>query len=84
MKGIAEWLVSIGLSEYAQRFADNGIDLSVIRDLTEQDLRISAFCWGIAAGFCARSRSLMGSLPHRLEQRPNRCCVRGPSVVTSP
>jgi hypothetical protein len=68
MKGIAEWLVSIGLSEYAQRFADNGIDLSVIRDLTEQDLRISAFCWGIAAGFCARSRSLMGALPHRLKQ----------------
>src|SRR5215813_4105870 len=39
MKGIAEWLVSIGLSEYAQRFADNAIDLSVIRDLTEQDLK---------------------------------------------
>ena len=39
MKGIAEWLASVGLSEYAQRFADNGIDLSVIRDLTEQDLK---------------------------------------------
>src|SRR5215470_3077723 len=39
MKGIAEWLASIGLSEYAQRFADNGIDLSVLRDLTEQDLK---------------------------------------------
>src|SRR5215472_2696155 len=39
MKGVAEWLASIGLTEYAQRFADNGIDLSVIRDLTEQDLK---------------------------------------------
>src|SRR5262245_36163895 len=39
MKGIAEWLASIGLSEYAQRFADNAIDLSVIRDLTEQYLK---------------------------------------------
>jgi class 3 adenylate cyclase len=39
MKGIAEWLASIGLSEYAQRFADNAIDLSVARDLTEQDLK---------------------------------------------
>jgi class 3 adenylate cyclase/tetratricopeptide (TPR) repeat protein len=39
MKGIAEWLASIGLSEYAQRFADNAIDLSVICDLTEQDLK---------------------------------------------
>jgi hypothetical protein len=26
MKGIAEWLASIGLSEYAQRFADNAVD----------------------------------------------------------
>src|SRR6516225_4427144 len=39
MKGITEWLASIGLSEYAQRFADNAIDLSVVRDLTEQDLK---------------------------------------------
>src|SRR5215813_12438513 len=39
MKGIADWLSSIGLSEYAQRFADNAIDLSVLRDLTEQDLK---------------------------------------------
>src|SRR5215469_3006030 len=39
MRGIAEWLASIGLGEYAQRFADNAIDLSVLRDLTEQDLK---------------------------------------------
>ena len=39
MKGIAEWLASIGLSEHSQRFADNAIDLSVLRDLTEQDLK---------------------------------------------
>jgi class 3 adenylate cyclase len=39
MKGVAEWLASIGLGEYAQRFADNAIDLSVVRDLTERDLK---------------------------------------------
>ena len=39
MTGIAEWLTSIGLAEYAQRFSDNAIDLSVLRDLTEQDLK---------------------------------------------
>jgi class 3 adenylate cyclase/tetratricopeptide (TPR) repeat protein len=39
MTGIAEWLVSIGLGEYAPRFAENAIDLSVVRDLTEQDLK---------------------------------------------
>ena len=39
MTGIAEWLASIGLGEYAPRFAENAIDLSVVRDLTEQDLK---------------------------------------------
>src|SRR5215471_5574422 len=35
---ITEWLASLGLSEYAQRFAENGIDVSVLRYLTDQDL----------------------------------------------
>jgi predicted ATPase/class 3 adenylate cyclase len=39
MTGIAEWLASIGLGEYAQRFGENAIDLSIVRDLTEQDLK---------------------------------------------
>src|ERR1700682_3312633 len=39
MTGIAEWLASIGLGEYAQRFGDNAIALSVLRDLTEQNLK---------------------------------------------
>ncbi|CAB3787943.1 hypothetical protein LMG28614_02618 [Paraburkholderia ultramafica] len=39
MGSIAEWLASLGLSEYAQLFADNGIDRSVLRDLTDQDLK---------------------------------------------
>jgi class 3 adenylate cyclase/predicted ATPase len=38
MKDIAEWLASIGLGEYAQRFAENRIDASVLRDLRDQDL----------------------------------------------
>jgi predicted ATPase/class 3 adenylate cyclase len=39
MTSIAEWLASIGLEEYSQRFVDNGVDLSVVPDLTEQDLK---------------------------------------------
>ena len=39
MKGTAEWLQSIGLGEYAQRFAENAIDASILRDLTDQDLK---------------------------------------------
>jgi class 3 adenylate cyclase len=36
---LAEELASIGLSEYAQRFAENYIDSSVLPDLTDQDLK---------------------------------------------
>src|SRR5438477_13038319 len=39
MQSIAAWLRSLGLSEYAQRFAENGIDVAVLRDLTDQDLK---------------------------------------------
>ena len=39
MQQIADWLEKLGMSEYAQRFAENGIDISVLRDLTDQDLK---------------------------------------------
>jgi SAM (Sterile alpha motif) domain-containing protein len=39
MQEIAEWLEELGMSEYAQRFAKNRIDLSVLPDLTDQDLK---------------------------------------------
>jgi class 3 adenylate cyclase/tetratricopeptide (TPR) repeat protein len=39
VESIAEWLASLGLSEYVQLFAENGIDRSVLRDLTDQDLK---------------------------------------------
>jgi hypothetical protein len=30
MQGIAEWLASIGLAEYVERFAENAVDLAVL------------------------------------------------------
>ena len=38
MSGIGEWLASIGIGQYAQRFTENAIDLSVVPDLSEQAL----------------------------------------------
>jgi class 3 adenylate cyclase len=38
MQQIADWLEKLGMGEYAQRFVDNRIDLSVLPDLTDQDL----------------------------------------------
>jgi predicted Zn-dependent protease len=45
---IAEWLDKLGMSEYAQRFAQNGIDFSVLPHLTDQDRKDTAFCSGTA------------------------------------
>src|SRR6516165_2431359 len=39
MQQIADWLKKLGMSEYAQRFVENRIDLSVLPDLTDQDLK---------------------------------------------
>src|SRR5215813_7502968 len=38
MPQLVRWLERLGLSQYAQSFAENDIDFSVLPDLTEQDL----------------------------------------------
>ena len=39
MQQIADWLKKLGTSEYAERFAESDIDTSILRDLTDQDLK---------------------------------------------
>jgi SAM (Sterile alpha motif) domain-containing protein len=39
MVKITEWLAKLGMSEYAERFAENRIDFAVLPDLTDQDLK---------------------------------------------
>ena len=39
MSSVKEWLASLGLSEYADRFAEHQIDFSILRDLTDRDLK---------------------------------------------
>ena len=39
MQQIADWLAKLGMSEYAQRFAENDIDASVLPHLTDQSLK---------------------------------------------
>ena len=38
MQQIEDWLKQLGMDEYAQRFAENDIDLAILNDLTDQDL----------------------------------------------
>ena len=51
MEHIADWLKQRGMSEYAQRFVENRIDLSVLPDLTDQDLEKLGSCLAIAARY---------------------------------
>lgn len=39
MQSIAHWLRALGFEQYAQRFAENEIDVSVLPHLTDQDLK---------------------------------------------
>ena len=39
MQQIADWLKTLGMSEYAERFAENGIDVAALPHLTDQDLK---------------------------------------------
>src|SRR5215475_4960277 len=39
MEEIADWLEKLGMSEYTQSFAEHRIDISVLRYLTDQDLK---------------------------------------------
>ena len=39
MDQIAEWLEKLGMSEYAQCFAANGINVAALSHLTDQDLK---------------------------------------------
>jgi len=63
---IAEWLASLGMSEYAQRFAENDIETSVLRHLTDQDLKELASQSGIGARCWQQSSSLR---PRRRQPR---------------
>src|SRR5215831_4674383 len=38
MSTVRDWLASLGLPEYGDRFEENRIDLEILPDLTDQDL----------------------------------------------
>ena len=39
MQQIADWLKKLGMPEYAERFAENDIDMAVLADLTDQHFK---------------------------------------------
>ena len=63
MQQIADWLEKLGMSEYAQRFAENRIDVSVLHDLTDQDLKDLGVVLGDRRKMLRSIAELAGAVP---------------------
>ncbi len=75
MSTIADWLASLGMSEYADRFAENCIDLSVLRDLTDQDLKEL----GVVLGDRRKMLRAIGELDSAPPAVPQPAAMSGPA-----
>jgi len=67
MQSIAEWLEELGLGHYAQRFAESGVDFSVLRHLTDQDLKDIGVLLGHRRKMLAAIAELAGAVPATLQ-----------------
>ena len=63
MQQIADWLEKLGMSEYARRFAENDIDTSVLRHLTDQDLKELGVSLGHRRKMLAAIAELASAVP---------------------
>jgi class 3 adenylate cyclase len=62
MQQIADWLEKLGLGQYAQRFAENDIDTSVLPHLTDENLKELGISLGHRVKLLAAIRELGGTL----------------------
>jgi class 3 adenylate cyclase len=60
---IADWLDKLGMSEYAQRFAENRIDFSVLPELTDQHLKDLGIALGDRLKMLRAIRELADAIP---------------------
>jgi SAM domain (Sterile alpha motif) len=64
---IADWLKQFGMSEYAQYLAENEIDVSVLRHLTDRDLKDIGVPLGHRRKMLAAVGELGGATPASTE-----------------
>ena len=67
---IAQWLEGLGLGQYAQAFVDNEIDLEVLLELTEDDLRELGLPMG------PRKKLLKAVADKSVQAAPDQCLPR--------
>src|SRR4029077_15142971 len=66
MQQVSDWLEKLGMSQYAQRFAENDISFSVLTDLTDQDLKEI----GVSLGHRRQLLRAIAELPNREKDAP--------------
>jgi hypothetical protein len=59
MEPIAEWLETLGLGQYGKRFVENGIDISALAHLTDQDFKDL----GVLLGHRRKMQAAIAELP---------------------
>ena len=67
MQQIADWLEKLGMSEYAERFAENGINVAALPHLTDQDLKDIGVLLGHRRIMLAAISKLADAVPATLE-----------------
>jgi hypothetical protein len=73
MQQIAEWLEKLGMSEYAQRFAENGISVAALPHLTDHDLKDIGVLLGHRRVMLAAISELQALPPQHLSPPPGLC-----------
>jgi class 3 adenylate cyclase len=63
MQQIADWLEKLGMSEYAEHFAENGIEVEALPHLTDQDLKDIGVLLGHRRVMLAAIGKLTGAVP---------------------
>jgi len=71
MQQIADWLKELGMAEYTERFVENHIDLRILTELTDQDLKdLGVVSLGHRRRMLVAIRELGGSAPVTSQARP--------------
>ena len=73
MQQIADWLEKLNVGQYAQRFAENDIDVSVLRHLTDADLEKIGVSLGHRCQILAAIADLTSASPSRARNRRTDC-----------
>jgi hypothetical protein len=79
MQQIADWLKKLGMSEYVELFAENRINISALRYLTDQDLKDIGIPLGHRRIMQAAISELAGAAPEptaRKEPKPQDTAAR--------